>query len=165
MITMTATFPKLYNANVLLQVLIQGADELARLVKEDFDKTTETWSNRPKFEIVMVKIAGGTLINVFTQDEIYAYVSEGTKPHEIVPKNVDWLKFPRQYSAKTSVGILSSKPGGHYGAPTFRKSVMHPGIEARKFAETIAEKYGEIAPRQAQEAVRRAILTAGFSFV
>jgi len=165
MIKMSATFPKLQNANVLLQVLTHGAQELGQLIKEDFEETTKTWTHKPDFQIVLVKVAEGTLINVFTQDTIYSYVSEGTRPHVIVPKNANWLKFPRQYKAKTNVGIISSTTGGHYGAPTFRKSVQHPGIEARKFAETIAEKYGEIAPRKAQEAVRRAILTAGFSFV
>ena len=76
-------------------------------VKKDFEKTTKTWKHKPKFvQSISLKPPGPELF-VYTEDEIYMFVDEGTKPHLIFAgiytgkSNKKALAFPSKFGAKT----------------------------------------------------------------
>lgn len=122
----------------------------AKAVKVDFDVTTHTWSNRPSFKI----INQGRLNRIIrTTSEIYGFVNFGTKPHVIRAKRAKVLAFQSGYKAKTRPRKIMSRSGGSFGEMQYRKSVKHPGTEARKFDEEIVKKNEPLLQRTVQRAI------------
>lgn len=66
-----------------------------------------------------------------------AYVETGTRPHVIVPRTAQALRFPSQGSSVTLSGRLRSGGGGSY---VFARRVNHPGTKARPFLLPGAQK-------------------------
>jgi hypothetical protein len=161
MVNVVATFPKLFKQDLLFNALMGDFDMIAKSIKADFELTVATWRVKPKFETEITPIPGGHLITVFTEDDIYGWVSRGTKPHTIVPKNAKWLRFAPDFKAKTEPRVIGSTFGGHFGSDVFKKKVFHPGAEAREFEEEIAKKYGVDAPKLFRDAIHRALGVAG----
>ena len=127
----------------------------------DFRATTATWKHKVNFEVV-TDIAGNEVsVLAGTDDEIYRYVDEGTRPHIIVPVRAKRLRFQPGYVAKTTPGVIGSQAGGSYGDEVLRRHVMHPGTEARRFSETIAKKWRIHFLRLVLAAVQRGIKRAG----
>jgi hypothetical protein len=116
---------------------------IAEDAKKDFEATTETWKNKPVFEIVKQPRS----YIVVTKDPVYAYVDKGTKPHRIRPVNANVLAFQGGYQAKTTPRVIASRSGGPSGPVVFSVGVMHPGTEARQFTKTILDKWQKkVAP-------------------
>ncbi len=125
--------------------------QTAKAVKVDFEVTTQTWKNRPKFVI-----RGNKYVRIIkTSDPIYFWVNGGTKAHTIRAKTKGGLRFRGGYKAKTAVKQIMSRAGGSYG--NFVKpppmEVRHPGTKARKFDETIGEKYETLSKRNFERAL------------
>ena len=111
------------------------------LADKEFAKTYATWDHKPKFEKRTYESSGYISGEVYTLDEIYGYVSRGTKgPYPIPKSGKRLLVFPSGYKAKTKPGSTYSAQGGSFGPLVFVQSVMHPGIkDPRKFDETVAK--------------------------
>ena len=53
------------------------------LVKTDFKQTTRTWKHKVKFEtLVSLKPPGPTIL-IGTDDQVWNWLNEGTRPHPI----------------------------------------------------------------------------------
>jgi hypothetical protein len=139
---------------------LELVEEMKRIldgIQEDFEATTETWSHKPKFE-QEIKLTKSELVGrVFTRDEIYGYVSLGTKPHPIAPKQARLLRFREVYQAKTEPGVIGSHGGGSSGPIVYAGSVYHPGTKGRRFAQAIAKKWQPIFKQRMTEAFHRAV--------
>jgi len=112
-------------------------------IRRDFKKTTRTWDHKVTFFVKTAPRLSGTIV-AGTDDEIYNYVSGGTKAHAIRPKPTNksgLLAFQANYKAKTIPRKLKSRKGGSSGPMVFRRAVKHPGTKARLYAETIAKKW------------------------
>lgn len=133
----------------LSRVVENALSSAALGVKADFGVTVQTWSHKPKFTIT--KKLGERVIK--TTDEIYGYVDRGTRPHVIRAKRGGVLAFKGTYRAKSRPRSISSTSGGASGASVFAKAVRHPGTKARKFSETIAEKWDKQLPQIVQRAI------------
>jgi len=115
-----------------------------RHILKDFEETTKTWDHEVEFKththlaLADVKMS----VEVETDDEIYHFVSGGTKKHKIpkVPKKEGYLVFQTGYTAKTKRGIIGSSSGGSFGSFASAKQVDHPGTKARRFPTTIWKK-------------------------
>lgn len=122
----------------LMRALESGLDAAAKGVQEDFRKTTSSWQHKPAFSVE--KRTGERIVS--TNDEIYGYVDEGTRPHVIRPKRGKVLAFAGgAYRAKTSPRVIGSTGGGSSGATVFSRGVQHPGTKAREFEQAIGEKW------------------------
>jgi len=99
----------------------------------------ESWKRKPKFVRKRAARRGNRIDgDVTTRDEIYGYVTGGTRRHVIRPRKARRLAFRGGYRAKTRRRVLGSHRGGAYGPLRFAKQVMHPGTEAREFQQEIA---------------------------
>jgi len=114
-----------------------------RHIRKDFEETTKTWDHEVEFK-EHTHLAMSDLVmsvEVETDDEIYGYVSNGTRPHPIVPKKQGGtLVFKTGYKAKTTPRQIGSGSGGSFGPTVFAKAVKHPGTKARRFPTTIWKK-------------------------
>lgn len=135
----------------LARAVTNGLDAAQDGALEDFKVTTQTWQHQPEFE---KQSPSADRRIVGTDDDIYHFVSGGTKPHIIVGKPGKGLAFGAAgFRPKTRVGAIRSNKGAK-GSPTIvRPMVNHPGTEARKFDEAIAQKWQKQLPIIMQRAV------------
>lgn len=131
------------------RALKNGLTALAKGSEVDFKVTTQTWKHQPDFKTEEKP----SEVTVSTDDSIYGYVDEGTKPHIITPKRGKRLVFLGGSKPKTTPRSISSGPGSPGTTKAVAKVVKHPGTQARAFAETIAEKWR----RRQAEIMQRAI--------
>ncbi len=122
-------------------------DTAAQGVLADFAQTTATWSGKPGFEVV----DNGEFERVIgTDDENYARVDEGTRPHVIVAHGKA-LAFAPGGSAKTRPRVIGSSGGSKGGGVVFTQRVNHPGTEGRQFANTIGEKWEPLLAAEVEQ--------------
>ena len=133
----------------------KAVQKSADLTRRDLESTTRTWKHKPKFAVIVEENA--TLYSVFagTNDDIYRYVDQGTKPHDIKPKRSKYLRFSGGYQAKTRVGIIGSQDGGSSGDPVFSKGVHHPGTKARNFIITINKRRQKTIGQEVDQALAK----------
>lgn len=127
----------------------KAARELTREVNEelrdtaeamisDFDKTTRTWKNRPDFQVTRTE--NGYVIG--TEEIIYAWVDEGTKPHIIRAKNPSGLlTFALGGMPKTTPNVIGSVKGKQGKTWRRKQQVRHPGTKPRNFTKIIFQKW------------------------
>lgn len=143
-------------AKRLSMVVKDTATDLSNRVWLDYQRTVQTWKDKPAFERI-VEITGDTVtILVGTDNLIYKFVDKGTRPHFIFPRTAGGsLAFqwggPGSYRAKTHPGVLGSGGGGSSGPKVHFRYVSHPGTEPRRFSETIQEKYNVLAAQVAEK--------------
>lgn len=139
-----------------LRAIENAGNESAKAVQVDFKVTTRTWKHQPDFRIE--HSSGRTEWQVGTDDEIYRYVSEGTRAHIIKPRNKKRLVFFRSgFRPKSRKGWIGSNKGRQASKDlTAALTVHHPGNEAREFVEAIGKKWDEEWPRQIDRALRAA---------
>jgi hypothetical protein len=138
------------DAAKMRRAIRNGMEAAAKAAKADFGVTTQTWEHQPEFTIErpsdFERIIG-------TDDEIYGYVDQGTKPHVITAKPGKALVFLAGGRPKTVPKAIRSNKGATGNTIVYTKQVQHPGTEAREFTETIGEKWDE----RLAETVQRAI--------
>lgn len=138
-------------------------------ILKDFEATTEHWEHEVKFKSVthFTKRLPSPSVEVWTDDEVYGYVNDGTKPHLIFAgfytgkSDAKVLAFPSQFSPKTAPGSLKSGPGSSGGAIMFRPYVQHPGTEARDFTGQIEKKWTPRFKRAMERAMSDARKASG----
>lgn len=143
--TMLINIPKLRRA---IGNALEGA---AKGAKVDFDVTTRTWNTRPKFTIS--KPSEFERI-VATDNNIYAMLNEGTKPHDIKPKRPGGvLAFRTPFRSKTIPNEIRSRKGKSGTTEAFAKVVRHPGTKARNWTRVIGKKWERQLPTIMQRAI------------
>lgn len=148
---MKAIIPKrlLFDVSKLSRAIDNTLDSAAKAVQVDFEVTTQTWTNKPDF---VIDEAPGKR-TVYTADEIYHYVNDGTRPHIIAAKNKKMLAFGVPHGAKTTPKVIGSGSGSKGSTMVFKKQVKHPGTQAREFTTVIADKWQKELPRLLQRAI------------
>ncbi len=131
----------------------------------DFRETTRSWKHKPKFEAI-VSVDPNVEVLVGTDDKIYGYVNEGTRPHIIRPKRARTLRFKwagkGSYIPKTKPRVIGSTPGKQTGPEVHRLVVHHPGIkEPREFDVTIQKKWQPRFKRAAEAAMSAGAKASG----
>lgn len=123
---------------------------IATAAKADFRVTTRTWKTKPEFTIDASKpdrrIVG-------TDDQIYKYVNDGTRPHLIRPHGrvLTWLGT--NYRAKTTPNVIGSKGSANNNTIVYTKLVQHPGNTARNFTVVIRDKWAKEMKTRMQAAL------------
>ncbi len=125
----------------------RALDKTGTAMIRDFRRTVDTWETKPTFRVMakMFKVGSRVVsITVGTDNEIYGYVSRGTKPHIIRAKNGGVLAFSGKFAAKTKPGRFLSKTGGSSGETVFTPEVHHPGTAPRRFEELVVERHQKL---------------------
>lgn len=138
------------------RVLRDTLEREAKDVKKDLDKTVKTWRNKPTFTIKVARGKSRLGVTVTTNDKVYSYVDQGTKPHPIRPKKASVLRFRTGYVAKTKPGRLISRGGGAKGETVFAKEVLHPGSKPRNFTKLVARRGQKRVQKRIDRAIKKA---------
>jgi len=156
--------PARFKDKAFKQALIKAARDAGKEMEKDFQKTVKTWSRKPKFEKV-VAVDPNVEVLVGTDDKIYGYANDGTRPHAIFPKRAKALSFrwggKGSYKAKTKPRFIGSMPGGPTGPRVSLPYVQHPGTKARDFDKTIEKKWRSPFKRRMEKAMRAAAKASG----
>ena len=157
--------PKNFDDKAIRNALKSKADRVSKLIEKDFLEGVRTWEHKVSFDTeVIINPNGGVSITVDTDDEIYTFVHEGTRPHKIEPKTPGGkLRFQGTYTAKTVPGVIKSKSGGPSGEFTYRNFVNHPGTKGRQFAKVIFKKWRPFFEREMQRALNEGAKNTGHS--
>jgi len=162
--------------------IVEDQLKMAKEIQEDFEKTVQTWKHKPKMQVrlkhpIKLMADNATLEIKVGPDpldsdtEIFTYVDLGTRGPYPIPKvgntTAKPLYFqwggPGSYKAKTKPRVLGSTGGGPSGPMVSFKRVMHPGIEARKFSETIARRWGQLSRKYLPKTMNKVVLASGHS--
>lgn len=142
---------RLLDDKAFRQELAQINQKFAKRMKRDFERTTRTWDRHVEFH-QMTEVGAETAVLVYTTDEIYGYVSGGTRVRRA-------LMSP-DYDPKTKPGVLDSFPGrGH--VVYVSRDLSLPGIEARNFPKLVEKKQGKAYRREIERAIKRAARKEG----
>lgn len=118
-------------------VVTRAMHEAAQAVKADAEKSTATWKHKVTFTITQ----SGASFTIATNDEIYKFVDEGTRPHIIVPRNARVLRFATGGSPKTTPGRITAGGGSKGSGVVFTGRVNHPGTKARYFTKQLQKTW------------------------
>lgn len=142
------------NSKIYQRAIENAGNMTAKAVEVDFHVTTRTWVHQPDFEIDHTSGSGEWKVS--TSDEIYGYVSGGTKPHIIKPKRARMLRFYTGFRPKTRMSYIGSNKGSKGNKAVWAKAVANPGISGRFFEVAIKRKWDNEWPRQLARAIRAA---------
>lgn len=123
-----------------------------------FEKTVATWQRQPRF--MTRKTARGYGIEV---DPLFPfnYVDKGTKPHTITARNVMLLRFTVPSRAKTRPNVITSYAGSRGNQWVSKRTVHHPGTEARNFSDIILKRIQSRAANRVRKDLSDASYGAG----
>ena len=152
--------PKRFKEAAFRAALIDEMRKVGEDIKRSFNQTTATWKNRPEFEVVMA-LKHGPEVFVWTDDEIYGYVSGGTEEHVILPVNAQALRFREGFIPKTRPGTLVSVAGAQFGKVIMTAGVIHPGTKPRDFDKQVKAKWEKPFKRRMEQAMKRAAKASG----
>jgi hypothetical protein len=127
------------NPQAMARAITNTMQSTALAIQTDFRVTTQTWDDKPTFAI---ESPTPYTRRVGTDDENYARLNAGTRPHIIAPRPGGTLVFRTPFRSKTVPRTIGSGAGSKGGNVVFtRKPIHHPGTEARAFDQVIAEKW------------------------
>lgn len=153
--------PSRLDSSIFMAAFETAARVAAEEIAKDFEATTRTWSKKPSFQRLVSVGPASIDVLVGTDDPIYGYVDEGTRPHVIVPVHAKRLIFQAGYKAKTTPGVIGSQGGGPFGKQVAALIVRHPGTEARNFSKTIQKKWQPKFKKLMEAALRQAVAASG----
>lgn len=137
MIKMKVIVPKkLFQGDRYKSIVEQELDKEAVRTKDELDRSAHNWKHKPTFAIHSSPVQR----IIATDDEIYGFVNDGTRPHMILPRRARRLRFLTPYVAKTTPGVIGRFGGGHGNKVVFARAVRHPGFQARKFTKVAARE-------------------------
>jgi len=163
--------PKRIKDKAMRFALMNRMRKVGRLLIKEVKKTPSTWDHEVKVEMRVALTGPGPVVVVDTDDEIYRYVNDGTKPHEIWAgyytgkSDKKALVFPwagpGSYKAKTRPGVIGSGAGGPSGPLVAFPYVEHPGTEPRHFDKEIQRTFRPRFKREMEAAMREVRRVSG----
>jgi len=105
----------------------QALKELGEEAKALFEKTVETWSDKPSFRVNELQNS----VTVTTGNRIYSYIDKGT--------SVRYAVMSEDFNPKTRSRVIGST-GGRGKMIFVSRNHPKPGIQAREFSVVIQER-------------------------
>lgn len=122
-------------------------------VRTDYERTVKTWKHKPIFVIKWNSDRTGATVG--TDNDIFGWVDQGTKPHVIKPKGNYPLRFTVGGKPKTRVMSINSYPGSKGTKSVAARTVHHPGTKARKFTKVILRAHKRMFAKRVQQEITR----------
>ena len=104
---------------------------LAKELQKDLEKTTAGWTHPVVFTIRQEQFG----FTVATDDPVWRYGDEGTRPHDIYPSRRKMLRFTT------------------HGEVVFSRHVRDPGTKAHNWSKLLAKQYQAEIPHRINAAI------------
>lgn len=150
-IKVEAIVPKALDVAKVQQYIDQALNETGKILDRGFYPTINSWAgDRPSFGHQIGRTGKSAWVHSGPKGagvavEKWRRIDEGTKQnYPIRPRKRKYLRYRKEFAAKTTPGVLGSRPGGKYGDWTTRDMVVHPGVTPRQWSKTLGER--EIGP-------------------
>lgn len=156
MITVTAdipTFDTRAQKAIFENAFVNAAKEMGNNIEQDYQTTVRTWDHKVVFKQKTLSTGDYTIQKVWTDDDIYRYVHDGT--------DVRYAVLSPDFIPKTLPYYLGSFPG-RGGVVRYDSKNPRPGIIARNFTDTIAKKQEPRLEKVVDSHLRRAVSQSGF---
>jgi hypothetical protein len=138
------------DAQRMSRILVNAMNMAAKAVVVDFKATTQTWNHQPTFAITSPR---PYVRQIATDDDVYAMLNKGTRPHVITPHRSKVLRFEGPFRAKSRPGYIGSNKGSQGSNEVFTKSVNHPGTAPRAWSKAIKDKWQKQFAAQLQRSI------------
>ena len=164
-IKMRAVLPKALRADAFLDNMVKQIEVAGRLLERDFDRTVQTWNNKPRFERVITFSEKRVQVHVFarhrgggkTNELIYYFISEGTQ--------VRYATMTNPFVPKTAPGRLDAEAGTG-GLLYVDTGTPRPGIKPRRFDVLVVNNNPpNVLRRLLENAIRDGVKQSGHKYV
>lgn len=119
----------------------------------ELQRATATWKNPLQLEIDDTD-EGAT---ISTDDQRYEWVDEGTKPHDIRPRNARVLRFLPGNGVRSEIARRKNNAARRDAQAVYTRQVRHPGIKPRSITERVMAKRRIPIVSAVEDAVEKAI--------
>jgi len=140
-------------------------DEIKPTLLADIKLTVSTWDEPPQFRTWSRVGPRGTPIEVrvYTTDEVWNWLDEGTKRHVIRARRAKRLVFRAgPYVPKTVPNTLYARQGGYSVGPMVGPvEVTHPGTKPRNWTKLIMKQRAKWFNKTMQEAMKCGLQKTG----
>ena len=152
-----------FQSSIFRDEMKKAAETIKKDILTDYKRTYVTWKHKPTFSSkVDVNAQNGIRIQVATDNVIYGYVDEGTRPHIIKAKTPRGLLFKTGGQPKTDPNVIQAFPGRSGTDWKNKMQVNHPGTEPRNFTKHIAKTYKPELAREVKNALARFVRRSGY---
>lgn len=145
-----------FKDEVFMKLSEEAAEKTANDMELAFEMTVATWNEKPTFVKLFNFNDNEIEFLIGTDSEIYGYVNNGTREHDIFPVSAPVLVFKSGYKAKTMPGVMSAGAGGAYGDNVFAAYTHVKGIQPRGFEKAISKEFSSIWAGRLSGAMRKA---------
>jgi len=156
-----------FKSEIFRDEMTKAANVIRKDALADFKKTTANWKHKVTFasKVWVGGISKGIEVHVATDDVIYGYVDEGTRPHIIRAKTRNGLRFLGRITRgipKTQPNVVGTFPGKAGTGWTRKMAVKHPGNKPRNFSKHIAKTTQKELSRETKNALARFTRRTGY---
>lgn len=157
-ITIKVKKPKPLDEKAMQKAYLDGVKKTGNRMADDFTKITRSWKGggvpfiaKAKEQKTQITMEIRPLQPRSKEAQIWRYLDEGTKAHEIRPRKAKALRFQTGYKAGSRPNSLNVGTSKKSGPEVFRKRVRHPGFAARNWSILMAKKW---KPKIQQDAIQ-----------
>jgi hypothetical protein len=115
-------------------------EKFVDVMDKDFQSSVKDWKTKVDFDKEVRTKNNAIEGEEGTDNDIYRFVSAGTKRHYVAPRRAKVLAFKPNYKTKSVAGTIPSRSGGASGNMAFSKGHYVSGIKAREYPKQIAKK-------------------------
>lgn len=115
-------------------------EKFVDVMDKDFQSSVKDWKTKVDFDKEVRTKNNAIEGEESTDNDIYRFVSAGTKRHYVAPRRARVLAFQPNYKSKSVAGTIPSRSGGASGNTVFSKGHYVSGIKAREYPKQIAKK-------------------------
>ena len=148
--------------------LLNAMRKAATPIKKDLAKPTSNWHHKVKFDVLVSLTGSGPVVYVYTEDQIYQWINEGTgdKGDKSGPgypifagyytgkSDKKVLAFPSMSTPKTKPGSMEAGPGSSGPIDVHVPYVTHHGVKPRDFTGQVRKEREPWFKRQMEAAMR-----------
>lgn len=140
--------PKFIRVAEISGRILATTQKYKKLMLKDFESCVATWNHDVNFVSDARFAKGRIFLEVWTTDEIFAYIDRGTLVRRALMTD--------DFQAKTRPGFIGSG-AGRGGVAAIHPSIQEPGIQARNFSIIIREKHEENIKKDIKKAIREGL--------
>lgn len=155
----TAILPGRFDPDAFTREMFKEMEKLTKDIEKDFDRTVDTWNEKPRFrrllkagqDTITGQVRTARIAGEKPPELIYYFIARGTR--------IRFAKMTDDFEPKSVPNMIDSFPGR--GGLLQVDHIGRPGIQARNFHIVIAQKHKARLAFRLRVALRRGARNSG----